>query len=102
MQGASGPTFGGSSAQEPIPPTRLLLCTAVVGSAEPIYLMCFLVPEAAEQPVFKDALSSLAKKVPVGREPLSFPILSPEVTLKLPLQVITFHFNLGSRPVNLL
>ncbi|MGH0123191.1 UNVERIFIED_CONTAM: hypothetical protein FKN15_013695 [Acipenser sinensis] len=52
----------------------------VVGSAEPIYLMCFLVPEAAEQPAFEAAPSPLVKKAPAGREPLSFPILSPEAT----------------------
>ncbi|MGH0156290.1 UNVERIFIED_CONTAM: hypothetical protein FKN15_031152 [Acipenser sinensis] len=57
-------------------------CSAepVVSSAKPIYLMCFLVPEAAEQPAFKVAPSPLAKKAPVGRKPLSFPILSPEAT----------------------
>ncbi|MGH0131669.1 UNVERIFIED_CONTAM: hypothetical protein FKN15_051838 [Acipenser sinensis] len=63
--------FPGSSAQELIP---------VVGSAEPIYLMCFLVPVAAEQPAFEVALSPLAKKASPCLEPLSFPILSPEAT----------------------
>ncbi|MGH0157923.1 UNVERIFIED_CONTAM: hypothetical protein FKN15_034343 [Acipenser sinensis] len=48
----------------------------VVDSAKPIYLMCFLVPEAAEQPAFEAALSPLVKKAPIDGRPK--PALSRE------------------------
>ncbi|MGH0125523.1 UNVERIFIED_CONTAM: hypothetical protein FKN15_036257 [Acipenser sinensis] len=62
----------------------------VVGSAEPIYLMCFLVPEAAEQPAFEAALSPLAKKIELPPPDLG-PTSSLNQTLSLLREVLASH-----------